>query len=345
MAGYIVAGNTNSGNSGTLAGVSNNGSTDAWLIKLDGNGNTQWQKLYGGSSNDYFYSILQTADAGYVIAGGSYSSNGTLTGLVNNGAMDGWMMKTDANGNTQWQNLSGGNITDYFYTVQFANDGGYIASGGSSSTSNTGTLTGFINNGGTDGWVVKTDATGNTQWQKLFGGSGNDIINVMATASGTEYVFAGKSSSSNTGTININNNGLDDGWIFKTDNSGIIAWQLLWGGADNDGINSLLRPAAGELIASGYSSSPLTGTLNANPGFGFSDGWLVKCNSAGTIQWQQLLGGGNDDSFVGVGQANDGSLIIVGSSASPNNGKLTGIAGFGASDLWLFKADGYGNCY
>lgn len=346
--GYILAGSTQSNNTGTLTGISNNGGVDAWLIKLDANGNVQWQKLYGGNGNDYFYSVFQTADAGFMIAGSSYSSNGTLTGLTNNGSADGWIMKTDATGNTQWQKLFGGNVTDYFYSIQPANDGGFIASGGSSSLSGTGTLGSTINNGGTDGWIVKTDAAGNTQWQKLFGGSGNDVINVMQSASANEYIFGGNSNSGNSGTLaGINNNGLQDGWVFKTDNNGTQFWQKLWGGGDNDAINNLLSLSNGETILAGSVSaaSALSGTLNGTPGFGLSDAWLIKCNPSGNIIWQKLYGGSNDESFASLLQLSNGSLMVAGFSNSPNNGNLTGIAGFGSSDIWLLKTDGYGNIY
>src|SRR5205807_1686369 len=114
------------------------------------NGNILWQKLLGGSNNDYAQSIQQTIDGGYIVAGYSNSSNtGTLTGFTNNGIYDSWIIKLDGSGNIQWQKLLGGSGSDFAYSIQQTTDGGYIVAGYSFS-SNTGTLAGFTNNGSND---------------------------------------------------------------------------------------------------------------------------------------------------------------------------------------------------
>src|SRR5690606_5342384 len=109
--GYIIGANTLSNNSGTLAGLTNFGDQDIWILKLDRDGDLEWQKLYGGSSSDYCYSIQQTMDEGFIVAGLTNSSNsGTLNGLMNNGISDGWIFKLDQSGNIIWQKLLGGQI-------------------------------------------------------------------------------------------------------------------------------------------------------------------------------------------------------------------------------------------
>jgi hypothetical protein len=133
--GYIVAGSSLSTNSGTLSGFNSNGNEDDWIIKLDASGNLQWQKLLGGSSADRVYSVQQTADGGYILAGLSWSSNtGTLTGINSNGDNDAWIIKLDAAGNLQWQQLLGGSSVDHVYAVQQTADAGYILAGSSSSS-------------------------------------------------------------------------------------------------------------------------------------------------------------------------------------------------------------------
>ena len=89
--GYIVAGHSNS-NDGDLTG--NNGYPDYWLVKLDASGNITWQKSLGGTSYDRAYSIQQTSDGGYIVAGHSNSNDGDVT--VNNGWYDYWLVKLDA---------------------------------------------------------------------------------------------------------------------------------------------------------------------------------------------------------------------------------------------------------
>ncbi|HEV8083739.1 MAG TPA: hypothetical protein VGP55_11080, partial [Chitinophagaceae bacterium] len=173
--GAILCGSTTSSNTGTFTGLTNNGGLDAVIIKLDASGNTTLQKLYGGSGDDELLCIRQTADGGYIAVGDALSSNsGTLTGVNNNGGHDGWVMKLNSAGGIVWQKLLGGSADDILYSARQTSDGGYILSG-TSASSNSGTLTGLTNNGGTDdGWILKLDASGNTVWQKLLGGSGFD---------------------------------------------------------------------------------------------------------------------------------------------------------------------------
>ena len=88
--GYIVAGFTDS-NDGDVSG--NHGGWDVWVVKLNSTGSLQWQKCLGGSDFDYAYSIQQTSDGGYIVAGGTYSNDGDVSG--NHGDMDFWVVKLD----------------------------------------------------------------------------------------------------------------------------------------------------------------------------------------------------------------------------------------------------------
>src|SRR5690606_34288354 len=142
---------------------------DYWIVKLDGNGNTQWQKALGGSSGDEAQSIQQTADGGYIVAGLSWSNSGDVIG--NHGISDYWVVKLDGNGNIQWQKALGGSGYDKATSIQQTADGGYIVVG--ETYSNDGDVTGY--HGGGDYWVMKLDDSGNIQWQKTLGGSNLDV--------------------------------------------------------------------------------------------------------------------------------------------------------------------------
>jgi len=117
-------------------------------------------KSLGGSSYDNAYSIQQTSDGGYIVAGFSNSNDGNVTG--NHGSNDYWVVKLDTTGNILWQKSLGGSNDDYAYSIQQTSDDGYIVAG--FSYSNDGNVTG--NHGKHDYWVVKLDATGNILWQK-----------------------------------------------------------------------------------------------------------------------------------------------------------------------------------
>jgi TolB-like protein len=141
--GYIVAGYTI-----TISGVG----ADIFLIKTDEKGNIQWAKTYGGRSWDDAYSVQQTSDRGYIVAGGTYSFGA--------GGRDIFLIKTDAKGNIIWAKTYGGTNDDEAFSVQQTSDGGYIVAG----------LTRSFGAVGDDIFLIKTDAKGNIQWAKTYGG-------------------------------------------------------------------------------------------------------------------------------------------------------------------------------
>jgi uncharacterized repeat protein (TIGR01451 family) len=202
--GYIVAGYSQSID-GDVTG--NNGGQDFWVVKLDATGNITWQKALGGSGNEVAYSIQQTTDGGYIVAGHSSSNDGDVTG--NNGGNDNWVVKLDATGNITWQKSLGGTGIDEAESIQQTADGGYIVAG--TSDSNDGDVTG--NNGAQDFWVVNLDASGNIIWQKSLGGSGFDVANSIQQTTNGGYILAGYSQS-NDGDV-TGNNGVEDYWVIK----------------------------------------------------------------------------------------------------------------------------------
>ncbi len=222
--GYILAGYSASSNTGTMAGLNTNGNEDYWIVKLDGSGNTSWQKLLGGSANDEANSVQATSDGGCVVSGSSLSSNtGTLTGFTSNGLTDYWILKLDVSGNVQWQKLYGGANDDYCYKIQLTADGGSIVTG-TNNSSNTGNLTGLVNSGLFDVWTLKLDATGNIQWQKLFGETASDGPAAIRILNDGSYILAGSTASSNSGIFsglfNYSTSGLNDIFILRLDRNG-----------------------------------------------------------------------------------------------------------------------------
>ena len=129
-------------------------------MKLDATGTPiVWNKLLGGSNFDEAYSIQQTQDGGYIVAGySSTAANGDVSG-VNHGGNDYWIVKLDGAGNIVWNKLLGGSGSDIAYSIQQTADGGYIVAGSSASSSN-GDVT-ASNHGFTDFWIIRLDANGN----------------------------------------------------------------------------------------------------------------------------------------------------------------------------------------
>jgi len=132
--GYAVAGYTLSKGAGKL---------DFWVIKLDSQGNMVWDTTYGGSGGDAAYSLIQTTDGGYAVAGAT-SSKGA-------GADDFWVIKLDHQGNMIWDRTYGGSGEDWAWSLIQTTDGGYVVAG----------YTYSKGAGAADFWVIKLDAQGN----------------------------------------------------------------------------------------------------------------------------------------------------------------------------------------
>ncbi len=126
--GYVIAGKSSS-NEGDVSG--NHGSYDYWIVKLTATGELDWQNSYGGSEWDVAYSIQQTNDGGYIIAGESSSNDGDVSG--NHGWFDYWIVKLTATGELDWQKSYGGSDSESAFSIQQTNDGGYIIAGESAS--------------------------------------------------------------------------------------------------------------------------------------------------------------------------------------------------------------------
>jgi hypothetical protein len=174
--GYAIASTTNS--FGT-------GERDVYVVKLDANGNLQWTKTIGGESWDWGYSLVQTSDGGYVIAGETYSFGA--------GEADVYVVKLDANGNLQWTKTIGGPDREEGSSLIQTSDGGYAIAG----------YTISFGAGEADVYVVKLDAHGNLQWTKTIGGPGGEIGNSLIQTSDGGYAITGHTKSFGAGEWDI----------------------------------------------------------------------------------------------------------------------------------------------
>jgi hypothetical protein len=195
---------------------------DFWILKLDRQGNIQWQKAFGGSDYEQANSIQQTSDGGYVAAGWNRSPNdGDVTG--NHGDYDFWVVKMNANGNMQWQKSLGGSLSDIGYSIKQTPDNGYVIAGGT--ISNNGDVSGL--HGKQDFWVVKINSNGNLVWQKSLGGSEYENAHSVDITKDGGYIVAGSS-----GFVNVNNgdvtgnHGNYDFWVTKLSSSAGIAQNI-----------------------------------------------------------------------------------------------------------------------
>jgi hypothetical protein len=276
--GYIVAGETYSFGAG---------SADLFLIKTDASGNVQWAKTYGGTSGDYAYSVRQTSDGGYIVAG--------YTGSFGAGGGDIFLLKTDANGNIQWAKTYGGTDTENAYSVQQTSDGGYIVAG----------YTYSFGAGSTDVFLIKTDASGNIIWAKTYGGTDLEWAYSVQQTSDGGYIVAGYTYSFGAGG--------DDVFLIKTDANGNVQWAKTYGGTDNEVAHSVQQTSDGGYIVAGYTTSF---------GAGGADLFLIKTDANGNVQWAKTYGETGWDVASSVQQTSDGGYIVAGFTESFGAGDI-----------------------
>lgn len=310
--GYIMAGRTYS-NNGDVTG-SGWGGMDAWIVKLDAEGNIQWQKKYGSGGADAAYHVTPTSDGGYVFAGYAGQNGGQVTNF--RGFRDAWIVKIDATGNLQWQRSLGGTMEDYAFKVIETTNG--YAIGGETLSGSGDVLT---NHGGTDLWFIRLDASGNMLWNQCYGGPGRqELSDFVATPDGG-YILAGNTAgdggmvsgyhSPGTGNFGVK----DDYWVAKISSGGALEWQKCYGGTDNDVATAIRTTIDGGYVITGYSDS---NNFDNDSFFTFNkwDYWTIKTDSQGTIQWQETHGGSDDDSPTGLLVTADNGYLIAGFSNS-----------------------------
>lgn len=209
--GYIIAGYTGSSDGDVSNKIGGKYNLDYWIVKLNKDGNIQWEKTYGGTNEDIANSIQQTKDGGYIVAGSSKSRDGDITnGYDDDTYADYWVVKLDGNGEKQWQKNYGGAHSDYANSIQQTRDGGYIIAGWSNS--NTGDKPDSYS-GKPDYWIVKTDKEGILQWQKTLGGTERDEATFIRQTKDGGYLVAGNSGS-NDGDVDTSK-GTQNVWVVK----------------------------------------------------------------------------------------------------------------------------------
>ncbi|MFC1543145.1 hypothetical protein ACFL4K_01240 [Candidatus Neomarinimicrobiota bacterium] len=218
-----------------------------WLVRMNSSGDTLWTKAWGSDEyTDYGNSVQQTSDGGFIIAG-TIVADGAVS-------IDMSLIKTDAHGDSIWAKTFGDSSDEAAHFVQQTSDGGYIILG----------VAGSFETDDYDIWLVKTDPSGNMTWDRTYGGSGFDEGYSLQQTSDGGYIIAGYTESKGAGSPDV--------WLIKTDPSGIMIWEKVYGGHLEDIGWSVQQTSDGGYIVAGHTRSF---------GSGFNDLWLIKTDKDG----------------------------------------------------------------
>ncbi len=274
------------------------GALSMWILRTDYLGNLLWNNTYSQVGTSIGYSIIQTSDGGFAVAGTSNS--------IGDVAWAAWILKVDSNGVLQWYKVFTPTNRNEVYSMLQTADGGYIMGG--SVLSSDSTQTNF--------WLLRTDSSGEEQWNQTYSMSGNSTLGSVVQTSDGGYALSGALQGSAAG---------DQFLLVKTDSSGIMQWYKTYNPVGSDSAYSGIQTSDG-----GYALIGASG-LAGNP---FYRVLLVKTTLDGSLQWNQTYGGNAVAVAGAIVQIPDGSYVF---------GGYTNSTGAGSEDFWLVKTDSNGN--
>lgn len=259
--GYFSAGFLDVTASGGLGNetLSRHGVGEFWGQRLDESGALKWRRYYGGTNNDRAYKVLQAQDGGFLMFGLTESDDFDIKNT--NGSYEFWAIKINDQGDLLWEQTYGGSGIEQAYDAVQASDGGYILVG--QGFSNDGDAQG--NHGGSDAWVIKIDAAGALQWQKMLGGSNFDLAQSITPTLNGNYFITGNTRSNDLNTKD--NWGENDIWILEINNSGELLSQHTLGGSQIDQGVGIAVDAQGDIWCVATTSSSdgdITGAKGLN---------------------------------------------------------------------------------
>ncbi|HRI20059.1 MAG TPA: T9SS type A sorting domain-containing protein [Panacibacter sp.] len=338
--GYLLGGTSISDISGNKTEDAINQSNDYWVLKLDRNGNVQWNNTIGAIQTEKLAGLVQEKDSTYRIAGISYTnfagSDKTADNMGSSIWSDYWLVKLDKNGVVAGDYLYGGQNSDVVTCIKPAKDSGYILGGYSYSKKDGNKSQNFLGNN--DYWIVRIDPSGNKKWDKTIGGIRSDYETDIQQTFDRGYILAGYSNS----TVSFNKTagwkGVTDYWLVKTDSVGAVKWDKTFGGTLGDYLRSVQQTTDSGYIIGGSSNSNISSDKSENSK-GLDDYWIMKLDKNGNKLWDKTIGGSGNDRLSVVKEISNGEYILAGTSNSTASGDKTKktVGNNGISDYWIVR--------
>lgn len=341
------------------------GGGDGFLVKFDSSGNRLWGTYYGGSGADQAYAVIcdkagnayvtgyASSDTG-IATSGSYLDHDPTTGSNKHA----FLAKFSPSGSRIWATYYGGNGADY--GTSLAKDssdniylGGYTSSSYNSNDTGVATAGAFqatYSGGSYDAFVAKFGSDGSLKWGTYYGGTGSDYGMGITCDAGMNVYLTGNTTSTDTiatsGSYQSTYGGsFADAFLVKFDSSGHRMWGTYYGGSGQDKGAGVSTNASGNIYISGTTSS--TSAIATTGAFkdtldGFSDAFLAKFSSSGTLDYATYYGGEDEDDGYAISCDGSGNVYIAGSTYSATHLATTGsyqatYGGGGFMDGFLVK--------
>ncbi|SFN91999.1 Por secretion system C-terminal sorting domain-containing protein [Chryseobacterium oleae] len=325
--GFLLSGTSYSGK-GLDKKEDSKGGSDIWLIRINEFGDELWQKTLGGSSDEEARSVIQTTDLGFFVAGNVQNSSKGY------GSKDVWVSRLDKNGKILSETVLGGKGLDEVEKMITTKDGGALlgiysrsseirASGSTDKSSSASsypvsrTAKSTDNFGEGDYWIVKLDKNGKVEWEKNFGGKGDDHIRTLALTS-AGYIIGGESRSERSGNKTV---GIEEGtdlWLISLNERGDEIWQKSFNFKNRDILMgmSVLHSADDKsskgILLGGYTQAE--GRIETDD----ETFWMLYLNQDGNEEWRKYVKGESrkkEERLSDIKLNKDGSIILAGTSA------------------------------
>ncbi len=261
------------------------GGNDTLVVKFDSSLNILARKVYGGSGDDYWHSIITDSNDNIICVGNTTSEG--------QGNQDVLVVKFDNSLNILVRKIYGGSDNDYLHGVAVDSSDNIICAG----------FTASEGQGSYNTLVVKFDSSLNILARKVYSGSGSDAFRDTAVDSNDNIICAGYTSSEGQGSY--------DALVVKFDSSLSILARKVYGGSGDDRFYDLAIDSNDNIICAGYTSSE---------GQGSYDALAVKFDSSLSILARKVYGGSADDRFYGVTIDSNDDIICTSFTASEGQG-------------------------
>lgn len=333
--GFAVVGSTKSTDGDFSDRTTND--WDLFLIKINSDGEILWKKTYGGSGDDFGFSLRETPEGGFVLLGYSNSQDGDVP--PTQGYHDNWIIKIDAGGEPIWKKSFGYSGHDHSYNVIATQDGGYFFNGfldvtASNGLGNSGKSLKASRHGVGEFWCHKLDAEGNIQWQRYFGGTNNDrSYDAIQTREGN-FLVVGTSESDDVDVKNPK--GSYDVWAVMVSPLGDMIWENSYGGSLVDEASRVIQDSYGYYRIIGNTHSNDQDIVDPK---GASDAWQITLDSYGKMIGSYNFGGSQFDKGTAMCEWQWGSIFLTGYSRS-SDGDFNKNNGENDIFLMYFPSDG-----